>query len=82
VTLPGRFMRGRHTAAILRRIGTEATIAGSLGDYVEIAVRLGRDPGWRAQQRLAVAHGKSRAFADTDYIRALETFLANAVAAA
>ena len=38
VTLPGRFMRGRHTAAILRHIGCEATIAGSLEEYVSIAV--------------------------------------------
>ncbi len=79
VTLPGRFMRGRHTAAILRRIGGEATIAASLDEYVDIAVRLGRDPGWRTQQRLAVAQGKSRAFADMEYIRALETFLVAAV---
>ena len=42
VTWPGRFMRGRHTAAILRRIGCEATIAGSLDEYVAIAARLGR----------------------------------------
>ncbi len=80
VTLPGRFMRGRHTAAILRRIGCEATIAASLDDYVAIAVRLGRDAGWRAQLRSLIAEGKSRAFEDMDYIRALETFLADATA--
>jgi predicted O-linked N-acetylglucosamine transferase (SPINDLY family) len=79
VTLPGRFMRGRHTAAILKRIGCEATIAGSLEDYVSIAVRLARDPVWRAEVRQAVAAGKHRAFGDTGYIRALETFLAGAV---
>src|SRR6202020_147921 len=43
VTIPGRFMRGRHTAAILRRIGCEATIAGSVDEYVTIAARLGLD---------------------------------------
>jgi len=82
VTLPGRFMRGRHTAAILRRIGCAATIAGSLDEYVQIAVRLGQDEGWRAEQRRKVAAGKSRAFADMEYVRALETFLVDAVAAA
>jgi len=80
VTLPGRFMRGRHTAAILRRIGGVATIARSLNEYVEIAARLGRDADWRATQRLAVAAGKPRAFRDMEYMRALETFLAEAVA--
>jgi protein O-GlcNAc transferase len=80
VTLPGRFMRGRHTAAILRRIGCEATIAGSLEEYVSIAVRLGRDSIWRAEVRQAVARGKHRAFNDTAYVRALEAFLTGAVA--
>lgn len=79
VTLPGRFMRGRHTAAILRRIGCEETIARSLDGYVATAVRLGRDEAWRARVRRAVAEGKHRAFRDTGYIRALETFLIEAV---
>jgi predicted O-linked N-acetylglucosamine transferase (SPINDLY family) len=80
VTIPGRFMRGRHTAAILRRIGCEATIANSLDDYVAIAARLGRDAEWRTRVRRAVANGKCRAFRDTAPIRALEVFLADAVA--
>jgi predicted O-linked N-acetylglucosamine transferase (SPINDLY family) len=79
VTLPGRFMRGRHTAAILRRIGCDETIAGSLDDYVAIAVRLGLDGAWRARVRRAVRQGKYRAFRDAAPIRALEAFLAEAV---
>jgi protein O-GlcNAc transferase len=80
VTWPGRFMRGRHTAAILRRIGCEATIAESLDDYVSIAVRLMRDPAWRAQIRQTVALRKHRAFDTSAYIGALEAFLTEAVA--
>jgi len=79
VTWPGRFMRGRHTAAILKRIGCEATIAGSIDDYVSIAVRLAADPAWRSKVRLAVTNGKHRAFADLDYVRALESFLVEQV---
>jgi protein O-GlcNAc transferase len=79
VTLPGRFMRGRHTAAILRRMGCEATIAGSLDDYVSIAVRLVRDPAWRAEVGRAVALGKHRAFDDSAYMHALEAFLTETV---
>jgi predicted O-linked N-acetylglucosamine transferase (SPINDLY family) len=82
VTWPGRFMRGRHTAAILKRIGCEATIAGSIDEYVSIAVRLASDPAWRSEVRRAVAAGKHLAFADLDYIRALEAFLAAQVSAA
>jgi len=79
VTLPGRFMRGRQGAAILRRIGCEATIARSLDEYVAIAARLGLDAAWRTQVREAVANGKHRAFRDQEYVRALETFLAEAM---
>jgi predicted O-linked N-acetylglucosamine transferase (SPINDLY family) len=80
VTWPGRFMRGRHTAAILRRAGCEATIAASEDEYVAIAARLGRDAAWRKQVRQAVARGKHRIFRDVDYIRGLEAFLEGAVA--
>lgn len=79
VTLDGRFMRGRHTAAILRRIGCAATVAGSLDEYVAIAARLGRDAEWRTQVRQAVACGKAGAFPDAEYVRALETFLTEAL---
>lgn len=80
VTWPGPLMRGRHTAAILCRIGCEHTIAASLDDYVSIAARLGLDDTWRAEVRWSVARRKHRAFRDTGYIRALESFLARAVA--
>jgi predicted O-linked N-acetylglucosamine transferase (SPINDLY family) len=72
-------MRGRHTAAILRRIGCEETIACSLDDYVAIAARLGLDAAWRTQVRGMVADARHRAFRDTGAIRALEAFLAAAV---
>ncbi len=80
VTLPGRFMRGRHTAAILRQIGCEETVAGSLDEYVAIAVRLAVDAAWRTRVRRRWRERKQRAFRDRGYIRALETFLADAVA--
>ncbi len=79
VTLPGRFMRGRHTAAILRRIGCEQTIARSLDEFVTLAARLALDAAWRMEVRCAVEQGKHRAFRDPAPIRALETFLINAV---
>ena len=74
-------MRGRHTAAILRRIGCETTIAGSIDDYVAIAAQIGTDAAWRAEIRRAVAAGKSRAFRDDAPVRALEDFLAERVIA-
>ncbi len=79
VTCPGPFMRARHTAAILRHIGCETTIAASLDEYISIAVRLGRDPAARAAVRAEVAARKHRAFQNTAPIRALEAFITAAV---
>jgi len=75
VTLPGPFMRGRHTAAILRHIGVPETIAADENEYVAIAARLGTDPVWRAAISARVAAGCPRITEDTAPLRALEDFL-------
>lgn len=43
VTLPGAYMRSRHTAALYRKMGYEDCIAKDCNDYVEIAIRLATD---------------------------------------
>ncbi|MEK9678355.1 MAG: hypothetical protein VW169_08200, partial [Rhodospirillaceae bacterium] len=48
VTLDSAFMRGRVTAGLYRMMEMDDGIASSLEDYVEIALRLGKDPGARA----------------------------------
>jgi len=68
-------MRGRHSAAILERIGVTETIAESLDDYVSIAVRLGREIRWRNDVRRRIAERKHRIYRDNDCIAALEDFL-------
>jgi predicted O-linked N-acetylglucosamine transferase (SPINDLY family) len=76
VTLETGLMRGRHTAAILRRMQATETIAHSIDDYVAKAVQLGRDPDARRAIRAKVARNKGQVFRDRSYITALETFLA------
>jgi predicted O-linked N-acetylglucosamine transferase (SPINDLY family) len=75
VALRGRFMRGRHSSAILERMGVTETIAESLDDYVSIAIRLGREIPWRNDVRWRVAERKHRIYRDKDSIAALEDFL-------
>jgi predicted O-linked N-acetylglucosamine transferase (SPINDLY family) len=75
VTWPGALMRMRHSAAILTQMGVTETIAGSADDTVEIAVRLGRDPAWRARLAAEVRERSRLAFDDETPIRALEAFL-------
>jgi len=75
VTLEGGLMRGRHTAAILRRMDLTETIAHSVDEYVTKAVRLAQDPAARRAIRAKVAANKERVFRDRCYIAALENFL-------
>lgn len=75
VTLPGTFMRGRHSAAILTHIGVTETIADSEDAYVDLAARLGTDPAWRAGISARIAAGRDRIHADIAPLRALEDFL-------
>jgi len=81
VTWPGPLMRGRHCAAILRMLGVTDTIAASPDDYVAIAVRLGRDPAWRATLRARMAENRARLHADPAPVRALEAFIEKVVRA-
>jgi protein O-GlcNAc transferase len=79
VTLPGPLMRSRHTAAMLELMDAPDTIAGSVEEYVTLAVRLARDTAWRAQIRQQVAANKGRLYRDQTVISALADFLERAV---
>lgn len=79
VTLPGPMMRGRHTFAILERIGLTETIAKDVDDYVALAVALGVDGKRRREIAHRVAARRATAFDDKAPIRALEAFLEESV---
>ena len=64
VTLPGRFMRGRQSAAMLSLAGVPELAANDEDDYVRIASRLAADEGWRDAVSLRVREGAARLFAD------------------
>jgi protein O-GlcNAc transferase len=72
VTLPGRFMRGRHAYAMLRMIELEETIASDKDEYVEIAARLGLDEAYRNAVAEKVRACSDRIFDDPTPVRALE----------
>lgn len=79
VTLPGKLMRQRHSAGILKMMGLTETIASSVDEYVEIAVCLGKDKKWRQQISEKYALNKHKLYNDQKCIKALEVFLENAV---
>ena len=75
VTLPGRFMRGRQTTGMLTLAGVPELIARDGDDYVRIAARLGREPGWRAEVSARLRAGQGRVFDRSEPVAALESFL-------
>lgn len=78
VTLPGKVMRARHSAAMLRLVGVEATVARDRDDFVRIAIRLGSDPAWRKAISDKVRTGRPILETDRRSIAALEAFLIEA----
>jgi len=75
VTLPGRFMRGRQSAGMLRLAGCDELIARDEDDYVALVRRLATDTPWRAAIRQRLADVRSRIFDDPAPIAALAEFL-------
>jgi CRISPR-associated protein Csy1 len=77
VTLPGRFMRGRQSLAMLRLAGLGDLVAKDEDDYVRIALRLATDRAWRDSIVARLREGAPRLFDDQAPIAALEGFLAS-----
>jgi predicted O-linked N-acetylglucosamine transferase (SPINDLY family) len=75
VTLPGTFMRGRHSAAILEQLDLSELIATSEDDYVAIATALGLDPLRRSRARALIdLHAESRLFGQRSAVEAFEAW--------
>jgi protein O-GlcNAc transferase len=74
VTVPGRFMRGRHGHAILTQLEVPDTIARDKADYVAIATRLGRNRAWRRQIAGRMQTNRDRLYSDRRSVTALEQF--------
>ena len=79
VTFPGELMRSRDSFAVLTMMGVKETIAYSLDQYVEVAVKLGQDPEWRKHIGQKISVNKSRVYRDMTCIYALQDFLERAM---
>lgn len=75
VTRPGQFMRGRQSAGMLGILGLEELVADSDEAYVEAALRLGRDKGYRDGVRARMAGSSHRLFDQPAPVEALGEFL-------
>ena len=80
VTLEAPMMRGRHTAAILRRLGLERLIARDLDGYVATALALGADAALRQRIKGEIEARKEELYGDIAPVQALEEVLEAALA--
>ena len=71
VTLPAQFVRGRFTLGQYRELGIDACIAGTPQEYVDIAVRLAREPAFRAAVSERIIAESERLFDRPDAAHAL-----------
>jgi CRISPR-associated protein Csy1 len=79
VTLPGAMMRGRQSAAMLQAMGLDELVVANAAQYVETAVRLGRDRDARRAIAARIAENRACLFERDEPVHALEDFLARAV---
>ncbi len=78
LTVPGALMRTRHTAGILDALGVRDTIAEDVDGFVDLAVRLAREPAWRAGVRARLQAALPAMWADRRGLHALEDWLTTA----
>ena len=76
ITLPGRFMRGRQTLAMLAALDVPELVASGPDDYVALALRIAQDAAWRDEVVGRISAGRGRLFRDASSVRALERFFA------
>lgn len=70
VTLPGPYMRGRQTMAMLKLLGVEELIAQTEEDYLDIAKRLGTDDVFRRAMSTRILANLDKVFDDPEPPRA------------
>lgn len=75
VTCPGRFMRGRHTEALLRVLQCEELIAATPQAYIDLVVSLASAPERVQALRDKIRSNIHLAYNDTSCIRELERHL-------
>lgn len=75
VTLPGEFMRGRQSYAMLKAMRLDELVARDKRDYVAIALRLASDAAWRQEIQQRIAQNTDKVFENELPLKELEQFL-------
>jgi predicted O-linked N-acetylglucosamine transferase (SPINDLY family) len=75
VTRPGRLMRARQSAAMLRLLGVDELVCDDDDDYILIAARLAHDPEWHSALRSRILCSRHRIFGDATPVQAFADWL-------
>lgn len=75
ITLPRGHMRGRHSYAVVKRLGNDKAVAHSFAEYVALAVRMGTDAEFRNTIVRRTQENRPRLFNDMEAVRGLESFI-------
>jgi uncharacterized protein (TIGR03032 family) len=75
VTLPGPYLRSRITHALYRKMDVMDCVVDSADSYVDLAVRLGTEPEFRASKSRKILDASGVLFEDPAEVRELERFL-------
>jgi len=81
VTMPTQLQRGRHTYGMYRKMGIEDCVARTPEEYVDIALRLGRDHEFRGQVKQRIAERAGVLYEDMNVVREFERFFLEAAEA-
>lgn len=79
VTRPGKFMRERHMYSMMKVLGLDDYIAQTTDDYINIAVKLGKDRDLNWQIRQQIDENKSRLYENREIVQQLEKFYSDAI---
>ncbi|NWF97986.1 MAG: tetratricopeptide repeat protein [Nitrospirae bacterium] len=74
ITMPGNLMRSREGTAILKLIDLKTTIANSIEEYINLAIKLGNDSDLRGKISDEIANKFNIICNDKSCIKALEEF--------
>ncbi len=79
VTRPGKFMRERHMYSMMKVLDLDDYIAQTTDDYINIAVKLGKERDLNRQVRRQIEENKSRLYENREIVQQLEKFYSDVI---
>ena len=79
VAWPGDYAKSRLTYASYKRMGVMDCVVTDAKSYIQMAVRLGTDPDFRASVKRRIAESSDVLFDDSGTVRAMEAFFVEAI---